>query len=332
MGVAAPLAGHALFRTRDLDEARERVAAIFCPHRLDRIGPGGGFDACHHHLQGERLSLNYIAYGAKTLIAPGELRDFYLFQMPLTGAAAIRNGSDAYVSDPGRAALLNPHHATTMIWEGDCRQILLRIDREAFVRHLAGLIGGLPDRPLTFSGAMDLTGPRGAALRALILHLVAEADAGRPALRPGSLLGRQIESTLMTGLLEAHRHSFSDALHHTRGHEVAPRMVRQAEAWMLARIDQPVGIEDVAEAVGVSARSLQLAFRRFRNTTPLAFLRDARLDRAHADLQAGLPGTSVTEVATRWGFGHFGRFSGIYRGRFGCAPRETLRDAQAAPF
>ena len=161
---------------------------------------------------------------------------------------------------------------------------------------------------------------------------MAEADAGRPALRPGSLLGRQIESTLMTGLLEAHRHSFSDALHHTRGHEVAPRMVRQAEAWMLARIDQPVGIEDVAEAVGVSARSLQLAFRRFRNTTPLAFLRDARLDRAHADLQAGLPGTSVTEVATRWGFGHFGRFSGIYRGRFGCAPRETLRDAQAAPF
>ena len=37
----APLANYALFQTRDLDEARERVAAVFCPHRLDRIGDGG---------------------------------------------------------------------------------------------------------------------------------------------------------------------------------------------------------------------------------------------------------------------------------------------------
>ncbi|MCB1404814.1 MAG: AraC family transcriptional regulator [Rhodobacteraceae bacterium] len=328
---AAPLAAHALFHTTDLDEARERVAAIFCPHRLDRIGPGR-FDARHHHVQGERLSLNYISYGAKTLIAPGELRDFYLFQMPLSGAASIQNGADGYVTDPGRAALLNPHRATTMIWDHGCRQVLLQIDKAAFNAHLAGLIGGRPDRSLTFTGALDLTAPRGAALRALVLHLVSETDAGRPILRPGSLLGRQIESALMTGLLEAHRHNFWDALHHTRGRDLVPRMIRQAEAFMLAQIDQPLAIEDVATAVGVSARALQLAFRRFRDTTPMAFLRDARLDRAHADLQAARPGTSVTEVAMRWGFGHFGRFAGIYRARFGCTPRQTLQDALADPF
>ncbi len=328
---AAPLAAHVLFRTNDLDEARERVASIFCPHRLDRIGPGR-FDACHHHLQGERLSLNYIAYGAKTLIAPGELRDFYLFQMPLSGAASIQNGADGYVTDITRAALLNPHRATAMIWDAECRQILLRIDRVAFNAHLAGLLGGRLDRPLTFAGAMDLTGGRATALRGLVLHLVAEADAGRPALQPGSLLGRQIESTLMTGLLEAHRHTYTDALHHNRGHDLAPRIVRQAEDFLLAQIDQPLAIEDVAQAVGVSARALQLAFRRFRNTTPMAFLRDARLERAHADLQAARPGASVTDIALRWGFGHFGRFAGTYRERFGCSPRQTLHQAQADPF
>ena len=37
---AAPMQGHALFRTHDLDEARALVAAVFCPHRLDRIGKG----------------------------------------------------------------------------------------------------------------------------------------------------------------------------------------------------------------------------------------------------------------------------------------------------
>lgn len=327
----APLAAYALFQTRDLDEARERVASVFCPHKLDRIGHGP-FNARHHHLPGEQLSLNFIDYGGKTLISPGCLRDFYLFQMPLSGAAAIRNGGDSYCSDPGRASLLNPHLPTTMIWDEGCRQVLLRIDRLAFSAHLGRMLGRRPDRALSFTGACDLTGPRGAGLRALILHLVAEADAGRPALAPGSLMGRQIECALMTGLLEAHRNNFSDALHQSHRADLAPRLVRQAEEFMLAQIDRPLALEDVAEAVGVSARALQYAFRRFRDTSPMAFLRAARLDRAHQDLQAARPGDTVTEIATRWGFTHFGRFAETYRARFGCTPRQTLQDAGLEPF
>ena len=34
------LKDHSLFRSSDLDEARERVAAIFCPHRLETVGRG----------------------------------------------------------------------------------------------------------------------------------------------------------------------------------------------------------------------------------------------------------------------------------------------------
>lgn len=329
---ATPLAAYALFQTRDLDEARERVASVFCPHRLDRVGKGQ-FHARHHHLAGERVSLNFIDYSAKTLISPGCLRDFYLFQMPLAGAAAIHNGADSYCSDVGRAALLNPHLPTTMIWGEGCAQVLLRIDRAAFNAHLARMLGGRPEKPLTFAGAFDMTGPRGGAIRALVLHLVAEADAGRAALGIGSLMGRQIEAALMTGILEAHRHNFSDALHHrTRGTDLAPRLVRQAEDYMLSHIDAPLALDDVAEAVGVSARALQYAFRRFRDTTPMAFLRAARLERAHRDLQDARPGDTVTEIATRWGFTHFGRFSEIYRARFGCTPRQTLRDSLLEPF
>ena len=98
-----PLARFSLFESSDLDEARERVARVFCPHRLDMIGRGS-FDACHNHVSGERLSLNYIQYGAKTLIAPGELKDFYLLQIPLSGGAAISNGPDHYYSCPEKAA------------------------------------------------------------------------------------------------------------------------------------------------------------------------------------------------------------------------------------
>ncbi len=318
-----PLGGHALFQSTDLDEARERVAAVFCPHRLDTIGRHAPFGARHHHLAGTGLSLNYIEYGAKTLIAPGALERFYLLQIPLAGGAAIANGEDRYASDPQAAAVLNPHRPTTMIWEAGTRQILVQIDRRALMEHLSAQLGTPAEAPLTFSGALDLSRGAGAALRRLVLFLVAEADAGRAPLGAG-LMARQVESLVMAGLIEAHRHDYAGRL----GRAVAaprPRHLRLAENFIEAHLTRTLTLDEVAEAAGISPRGLQMAFRAHRGKTPLEFWRDLRLKRAHQDLMAGQG--SVTEVALRWGFAHFGRFAETYRRTYGLSPRDTLRAA-----
>jgi AraC-like DNA-binding protein len=321
--MSAPLLkDHALFRSRDLDEARERVAKVFCPHRLETLGARSLFDACHHHLPGQRLSLNYIEYGARTLIAPGELDGFYLMQIPLSGGAQITNGRDTYLSTPDCAAILNPHLPTRMIWEEGTRQVLVQISRLAMQDHLAELIGGVSDRPLTFAGPLDLTTGPGAMLRRLVLWLVAESDAGNPPIGPG-LMARQIESTVLSGLLET-PHDHQPQLTRARA-APRPRHMRLAEGFIEAHLDQQITLQDVAGAAGISSRGLQLAFRTYRGTTPLAFWREARLERAHADLLSASPGTRVTDVALRWGFSHFGRFSELYRSRYGLSPRDTLR-------
>lgn len=323
-----PLGRHALFQSSDLDEARERVAAVFCPHRLDTIGRGAQLQARHHHLRGERLSLNYIEYGAKTLIAPEELEAFYLVQIPLSGGAAISNGSDRYASDPARAAVLNPHLPTTMIWEQGTSQILVQIDRKAMMDHLSAQLGHPADRPLTFEGPLDMTQGAGATLRHLVLFLVREADAGRVAVGQG-MMGRQVEALVLSSLLQAHRHDYQDRLGRARA-APRPRHLRLAESYIEAHLDQPLTVEEVASAAGISARGLQLAFHQHRGTSPLGFWRDLRLARAHDDLAAGVG--SVTEAALKWGFGHFGRFSQSYRARYGLSPRETLRAARGAGY
>jgi AraC-like DNA-binding protein len=327
MPAAAPLSAHELFRSSDLDEARERVAAVFCPHRLDIVGRGR-MDARHHHLPGEKLSLNYIQYGAKTLIAPGELDRFYLVQIPLSGGAAIANGLDRYYSSPKAAAVLNPHQPTTMIWEEGTRQVLVQIDRRALQDFLSAQLGAQAERPLTFSGALDLTTESGAAFRRLVLFLVAEADAGQSPIGAG-MLGRSVESALMSGLLEAHQHDYAALLGRRRA-APRPRHMRLAESYIAANLDQPLTIEDIASAAGISPRGLQLAFRQHRGTTPLGFWRDQRLARAHSDLLAGA-GT-VTDIALRWGFTHFGRFAESYRTRYGMTPRDTLRAARGEGY
>ncbi len=320
-----PLAGHSLFATTDLDEARENVARIFCPHRLDVIG-GGRTNARHHHVRGGRLSFNYIQYGAKTLIAPGELESFYLLQIPLSGAASIRNGSDQYASAPNMAAVLNPHRPTTMIWEQGTRQFLVQIPRVALQEHLASVIGGRSKRNLTFDGPLDLSTGQGQTLRALVMHLVSQIDAGHSPFVDGALMGRQFENTIMSGLLEAAPNNFTDQLGR-RESAALPGHISRAEAYIQGNLAQALTIQDIAAAANTTPRTLQAGFRKFRDTTPLAYLRDMRLTRAHQDLFAGGPNATVTNIATRWGFSHLGRFSQMYRQRFGETPQATLRAA-----
>ena len=322
---ALPLQAHSLFHSADLDEARERVAAVFCPHHLDTLDARHSFDARHHHLPGHRISLNYIEYGAMTRIRPGEMGGFYLLQIPLSGGAAIRNGGDSYASTPTRAALLNPHLPTAMDWQAGTRQVLLQIGRQAMQDHLAQILGAPSDRALTFHGPLDLTTSAGAALRRLVLWLVAEADAGRPPIGPG-LMARQLESALIAGLIEGADHDHRPQIARLRA-APRPRHLRLAEGFIAAHLDQQITLDEVAAAAGISPRGLQLAFRQYRGTTPLAFWRDMRLARAHADLASGGE-ASVTAVALRWGFTHFGRFSELYRARYGMCPRDSLRAAR----
>lgn len=327
-GSGRPLAGHALFASCDLDEAREKVAAVFCPHRLETIGRGAQLAACHHHLAGERLSLNYIEYGAKTLIAPGALERFYLVQIPLRGGAAVANGTARYASDAGRVAVLNPHRETTMIWEEGTAQLLVQIDRKALMAHLSAQMGRAVERPLGFEGPMRVSEGAGAAFRRLILYLVAEADQGRPMLGQG-LMARQIEATLMAGLLDACDHDYAAEMGRAQS-APRPRHLRLAEGYIEAHLAEQITVEDVAAAAGISVRGLQLAFRAHRGNSPLGFWREMRLSRSHAALVAG-EGT-VTEVALKWGFSHFGRFAAMYRARYGLAPNETLRASRGVGY
>ena len=84
-------------------------------------------------------------------------------------------------------------------------------------------------------------------------------------------------------------------------------------------------VKDVAAHLGVSLRSLQAGFRRWRETTPSAYLRQVRLQLIRDDLLHSGEDANVTSVATQHGFAHLGRFSAQYRAAFGEGPSVTLR-------
>lgn len=112
----------------------------------------------------------------------------------------------------------------------------------------------------------------------------------------------------------------------TDRHDASKVAARRATAFIEEHADEDIAVTDIAAAVHVSIRAVQLAFRRHLGTTPMAYLRRVRLDRARRELLAADPGrTSVAVVAYRWGFSSPGRFAAYYRKNYGVLPSQTLR-------
>ncbi|MBF4616088.1 helix-turn-helix domain-containing protein [Curtobacterium sp. VKM Ac-1376] len=101
-----------------------------------------------------------------------------------------------------------------------------------------------------------------------------------------------------------------------------PRTVRRAVAFIRANLRRTVTAAEIAAASGVSPRALQLVFQRSLGTSPLRYVRDARLAGAHAELLVDEV-TPIGTIAARWCFSNQGRFGAAYRERYGETPNDT---------
>lgn len=99
-------------------------------------------------------------------------------------------------------------------------------------------------------------------------------------------------------------------------------LFRRAEELMRAHLDEPLGAIDLCEALGVSDRTLRLAFRERFGLGPMAYYRVLRLNAARAALKAD-PERAVAEVARGFGFHHLGHFAADYRRLFDERPSAT---------
>ena len=99
-------------------------------------------------------------------------------------------------------------------------------------------------------------------------------------------------------------------------------LVQRAVALIQEAADSAPTVTQMCLALGVSRRTLQNAFLRVLDMSPLAYVKAVRLKQAREALKSA---RSVTEAATACGFWHFGHFSQDYQTLFGERPSDTLR-------
>ena len=286
------------------------------------LDPRRELDAIYNSASVGGASFNFLRYGGPVRVTPGELGTFFLVNIPLRGAAEFRIGKALVTATATRGAVLSPNDFVDMRWADGAEILIFQFERTALERRLAELLGESPAAPLRFAAALDATSARMRSWLGVVQLVRDELE------RQGGLAGEphmivQLEELAMTGLLLAQPSNYSAQL----GMEPAAassRAVRRAVEFMHAHYAEPLTVGAVAHAAGVGSRALQAAFRRDLGTTPMAYLRDLRLDRAHAELASRE--TTVTDVVLRCGFGHAGRFASAYRTRFGVSPSAELHE------
>jgi AraC-like DNA-binding protein len=107
-----------------------------------------------------------------------------------------------------------------------------------------------------------------------------------------------------------------------RHHAMIMRRFRRA---VEENIDQALYIPELCKSIGVSDRTLRVCCQEQLGMSPKRYLLLRRMQLARRALREAAPtATTVTEIATRYGFWEFGRFAGNYRLLFGELPSATL--------
>ena len=139
------------------------------------------------------------------------------------------------------------------------------------------------------------------------------------------LVGMPFVDSLVRGFLWAAEHSHRDALM-GRERSLTPRAIRAAVDLIEAEAHLPLTLSSIAARSQVSVRSLQQGFKRHLGMSPMSYLREVRLRRAHRALLESDPSiVTVASVAYDWGFTNLGRFAAAHAARYREPPAKTLR-------
>ena len=103
-------------------------------------------------------------------------------------------------------------------------------------------------------------------------------------------------------------------------------ILRRLEEVLEANPDRTLYAAELCAAAGASDRTLRACCQEYLGMSPMRYLWLRRMHLARRALRIGEPATTtVTEIATSYGFWELGRFSVAYRSLFGKSPSAALR-------
>ncbi|MEU9890936.1 AraC family transcriptional regulator [Sphaerisporangium sp. NPDC051011] len=317
----APLARRTVLCSGDVEELTVVGTELFSPHRLRYRGSRARLSATPV----EHAQLICLQYHGESVVETTEALDYYAVHSPVAGRSVVTFGRESVRPPMGGGVVFSPGDRPVMGWSADLCQLAIRVPAARVRAHVSMLTGRPTDGRLRFRHLSVADSGWISALRTM----ATVADRHDAVVLPDRLSGRLLDMFL-TALVLTQPSTYADALLA----EAPPPSVTAIElaAQLIdADPDQPWSLARLASETGVSGRSLQAGFRRYKECSPMAFVRERRLELAHRLLlDPAYASTPIAQIAADAGFPHLGRFAAAYRRRYGVTPSHMRKSAVRA--
>lgn len=304
-----------VFSGADPFEVSDYVNQHVGNHGLKISGTGQTF-ACLSHRKAGSLDLCRLSYGAQARIVSPGLPDIYHLQFIMRGHCRYEQYRESLDLSAGHILLMNPEEPIDLTYSADCEKFIVKIPSTLFDDACAEHRWFKPNESIKFSQTPYKFEELESLLYLLNL-LCQEAESNTATPQMLQHYNRVVTGKLMTML--KHNVSLETPTLQSVSFE---RLVQYIED----NIKNDITAEELAKRSHLSLRSLYLLFEKNANTTPKNYIRQKKLEHIYSTFtNPAVQVANVTAVALDYGFTHLGRFSELYKARFGSLPSETLR-------
>lgn len=322
---------HGVAETGGIEDVGEMISRNVTAYKAEPLKMiNGTVEAKFASATTQDISLVYLDWGAPAIGMSCAREDAFNLRVTMRGKAST---SDPYLGmvsaerERGNARIFTLTEDTATYSHGHVGLNLV-IPQQALQDRVKSYYQSELNQPLRFAPLLNLSSFEGQTITSLVDYLKAQFTETHGVL-DAPMVGTQFRELMFSAIFGGISHNYKDA-HINGAMDVAiPGVVKRAEDYIRANADKPLTIEVLAREAGCSERALHWGFNQFRQNSPLALLREIRLERAHEDLARA--NGSVTEVATKWGFSNLGRFSKLHLEKYGERPLQTLKKAPSGP-
>jgi AraC-like DNA-binding protein len=309
------------FTSRDLGEIEEYIARTYASIQLATASPERSHFLAARNPLGP-VSFDRLEYGFEADYRVEPLGRIALFGVeagcfPQVETDGVRNShgvGDVFLAAqpdrPYRGRQANARFSITMV-EPSLLSRVAAPDRT--------------DRPVRLTGYRPVTPAAGRQLLSTI-DFLRDHVAADPVYRDAPLIAATAPQLLAATVLATFPSNATAEPTPADRRDAHPASLRRAVAFVDDNAHRDITVADIAAAAHVTIRTVQYAFKRHLGVSPMTYLRRVRLANAHHELLATDPtsGTTVTQIAAKWGFLHPGRFASYHRAAYGCSPYQAL--------
>lgn len=309
----------------DARSLAERVEHVFPGlNAYDPIGSPKKFRAKSFAIDFPTLKLVASAISPSYVDRNGK-QDMTLL-LPLAGQCAVTIDNTRLEWGVGRAGVFMPEFTGRTIGEGEARSlVMLHLDRATLEKTARAMLGLGADEPINLRldeprlTSMKFAGQSVELVFQKLGQLIELYQCDPKVLSQlgfDDLLYRHVVGLICPGLVVL------DPANDHPPHKHKARVTDGVCDVLLSNLGKRWTLTDMEQISGLSARSLQYAFKSRFECSPMDWLREQRLQLARRRLlQSDFK--TVTQLALECGFGNASQFAAFYKTRFGVTPRNT---------